>query len=126
MTRNEFVLRLVLDSICDDYENVDQIILRQVSEDTAKCGLIVDRPEIVEALARLIERGWSKAYLLSGTEPFSRELEEMPSLDIIEEHFKTYFYITKKGKEVQLADESWWPFDEEGKLLPNWQLDVTT
>jgi len=126
MTRNEFVLRLVLDSICDDYENVDQTILRDVAADAAKCGLTVERREIVEALAQLLERGWAKAYIMAETAPSSRELQEMPSLDIIEEHFKTYFYITKKGKEIQLADESWWPFDEQGKLLPNWHLDVTT
>ena len=32
MTRTEFVQRLVLDSICDDFKNVDQVILRDVAE----------------------------------------------------------------------------------------------
>jgi hypothetical protein len=31
MTRSEFVRLLVLNSICDDFENVDQIILPDVA-----------------------------------------------------------------------------------------------
>ena len=31
MTRAEFVKRLVLDSVCDDFENVGQVILREVA-----------------------------------------------------------------------------------------------
>jgi hypothetical protein len=44
MTRPEFVQRLILNSICDDFENVDQVILRDVSEVGAKCGLAIRRP----------------------------------------------------------------------------------
>jgi hypothetical protein len=57
MNRSEFVRRLVLDAISDDYENVDQVILRDVAECGATCGLTIQRPEIVDALAGLIENG---------------------------------------------------------------------
>jgi len=87
----------VLDAICDDYENVDQVILRHVSELSANCGLKIDRAEVVSALAWLIEDGLAKAYLLSCREPHVTELPGMPPLDVPEEYFKTYFYCTKRG-----------------------------
>jgi len=31
MTRQEFVQRLIVNSMCDDFENVDQVILRDVA-----------------------------------------------------------------------------------------------
>ena len=47
----------------------------------------------------------------------------MPSLDIVEENFKTYFYITKKELDFHRSDYTWWPFDDEDNVLPNWLLD---
>jgi len=74
MNRHELVRRIVLNSISDDYENLDQVIIRMVAQDGAKCGLTIDRSEIVDALAGLIEDGLAKAYLLSGTAPHVTEL----------------------------------------------------
>jgi hypothetical protein len=124
LSRSELVRRLVLNSICDDFENVDQVILRDVATEGAKCGLTVERPEVVEALAALIEDGLAKAYILSGTggDPFSGELQGMPPMDVVEEYFKTYFFMTKKGMDLHLSDDTWWPFDDEGKPLPDWHL----
>ncbi len=104
MERNELIRWIVLSEICDDYENVDQIILPCVSRDCAKLGFVVERSQIVTALGELIEGGLAKAYLLSGTKP-AEELRGMPLLDVIEENFKTYFYATPKGKELPLSDE---------------------
>jgi hypothetical protein len=117
MIRSELVRRLVLNSICDDFENVDQVILRDVSEAGAECGLLIERSEVVDALAGLIDDGLAKAYILagSGRDPFSGELQGMPPMDVIEENFRTYFYITKKGMDLHLADDTWWPFDDEGE-----------
>jgi hypothetical protein len=105
MLRSEFVRRLVLNSICDDFENVDQIILRDVAETAAKSGFTVDRAEVVNALTGLVEEGLAKAYILpgSGRNPLSGELSGMPPMDAVEEDFKTYFYITKKGLELHLS-----------------------
>jgi hypothetical protein len=107
MIRAELVRRLALNSICDDFENVDQRILRDVAEAGAKRGLIVERWEVVQALAGLIKDGLAKAYILPGParDPFSGELKGMPPMDVMEEDYKTYFYITKKGAFLQIADQ---------------------
>jgi hypothetical protein len=114
MDRRELIRRMVLRTISDDYENVDQVILRDVAKDGAKLGFAVERSDIVGALAELIKDGLAKAYLLSTTEP-AKELQSMPSLDVVEENFKTYFYITKKGMDFLRSDDTWWPFDDDGK-----------
>jgi hypothetical protein len=36
----------------------------------------------------------------------------MPAIGPVEEDFRTYFYITKKGMDLHLSDDSWWPFDD--------------
>jgi len=89
MHRSELVRLMVLCEICDDYENVDQIILPHVAKDAAKCGLVIERSEIVHALSGLIQDGLAKAYRLSPFEPYSTELQGMPPLDVIEENFET-------------------------------------
>jgi len=35
----------------------------------------------------------------------------MPTLGVVGEDFKTYFYITKNGVDFHLSDDTWWPFD---------------
>lgn len=116
MERRELIRRLVLNSISDDFENVDQMILQDVTRDGSRFGLTIERPDIVDALKGLIDDGLAKAYLLSGDmgpNPFAGELPGMPPLDVVETYFKTYFYITKKGMDFHLADDTWWPFDDE-------------
>ncbi|MDP8980206.1 MAG: hypothetical protein M3O35_06410 [Acidobacteriota bacterium] len=120
MKRSEFVRRIVLDHIANDYENVDQTILGEVADFGARCGLVIERPEVVEALAGLIETGLAKAYLLSNT---ATELPGMPAIDVVEEDFETYFYVTKAGKELVQSDETWRPFDDEGSLRLEWKID---
>lgn len=121
MTRGELVRRLVLNWISDDLENIDQTILRDVAEMGAKCGLTIERSEVVTALASLIADGLAKAYLL----PEPGEVPGMPPVDEIEENFKTYFYITKEGMAVHLSDDTWWPFDDEENLKQGWRLTPT-
>jgi hypothetical protein len=122
--RRELVLSFVLNSICDDCENVDQIILNQVAADGAKCGLTIERGEIVDALSRMIEDDLAKAYILSCWEP-AIELQGMPNIEVPEEYFETYFYITEKGMGLHESDKAWWPFDDDGELRPDWRLDAT-
>lgn len=126
MDRSGLVRLMVLNEICDDYENVDQIIFPQVAKQAAKCGLTIERSEIVDALAKLIQDGLAKAYLLSPFEPFSTELEGMPPLDVIEQDFETYFYVTEKGKGIAVAvfDDTRWPFDDLGELRSDWHFDA--
>ncbi|MGH9614523.1 MAG: hypothetical protein ACRD4P_15735 [Bryobacteraceae bacterium] len=113
MNRRELVQRLVLDEISDDYENVDQCILRHVAEIGVTYGLTINRPEIVVALAELIDGGLAKAYFLPSTEP----LQNMPPLDEVEEYFKTYFYITKKGMDLHLDGDTPLHLDDADKPL---------
>jgi hypothetical protein len=119
VTPQVFVRRLVLNSICDDGENVDQIILWDVSRETARCGLTIDRAEVVEALAQLVESRLAKEFLMSPWQP----IKGMPPMDVVEENFNTYFFIAEKGKKVHLSDDSWYPFDDEGNLRPGWRLE---
>lgn len=118
--------RFVLNAISDDYENIDQVILAEVSKDTARCGLKIERLEVVEALSGLIRDGFAKAYILSGTEPYCQEITGIPKVDEREEDFKTYFYITLKGSEFQTSHDAWWPFDDEDNLRPDWLLESAT
>jgi hypothetical protein len=122
MTRAEFVQRLVLDTICDDFENVDQVILRDVSAVGAKCGLAIQRGEVVDALKVLVADGMARAYDLSGVhrDPFAGEIQGMPPLDAVEEYYRTYFLITNKGTGFHEADETWWPLDGDGELRSDW------
>ena len=124
MDRRELVRRLVLNSMCDDFENVDQVILPDVAKEAAKCGLTIERAEVVEAMGELVKDGLAKAYILSPWKPFSTELPNMPPLDVVEENFETYFYPTKIGMDLHLSDDTWWPFDDEGNLRPDWHLDA--
>jgi len=116
MIRRDFLRRLVLNSVCDDFENVDQVILRDIATAAAKCGLRVERSEVVDTLASLIADGLVKAYILPGPgpSPFSGELRGMPPVEVIEEDFRTYFYITKQGADLHRSVDRWWPFDEDG------------
>jgi hypothetical protein len=92
---------------------------RDVAGTGAKCGLAIDRAEVVEALSSLIEDGLAKAYLLPSQDP----LPGMPLVDEIEEDFKTYFYITKEGMAVHLSDGAWWPLDDDQNLKKDWSLN---
>jgi hypothetical protein len=108
MRRKELVRLVVLNAICDDYENIDQIILPNVINDAAECSVAgVDRGEIVEALTGLVTDGLAEVFILSGHEPFAVRMGGMPPVDVIEEDFKTYFFITEKGMQLHLADDTW-------------------
>lgn len=118
--------RLVLNEISDDFENVDQIIFPKVAETGAKCGLTIERSEIVQALSQLVAARLAKASRLSPWpgDPSAGELSGMPPMDVVQEDFRTYFYITKAGMDVHLADDDWWPFDDDddNHLKPGWRL----
>lgn len=34
-------------------------------------------------------------------------MEGVPSLEVVEEDFRTYFLITKKGMDLHLPDDEW-------------------
>jgi hypothetical protein len=110
MNRSELIRRMVLSEISDDYENVDRIIPPHLTKDCSKLGIAIERSEIVKALGELVGDGLASAYLLSPI-----ELRGMPALDGVEENFETWFYITRKGMDFHLSDDSWWPFRRRGR-----------
>jgi hypothetical protein len=122
MTRAKLLQRLVLNTMCDDFENLDQVILPEVAEQATRCGRTIQRSDVVAALKGLVEAGLAKAYdlLASNTDPFAGELAGMPPLEVAEEDFRTYFYITPRGMEFHRSNETRWPFDDEDSLRPDW------
>jgi hypothetical protein len=115
MEREDLIRRLVLDSICDDYENIDQVILAAVARDGAKCGFDVRRADIVGALRSLVAEGYARAYNL----PTSMEaIPAMPDVDVPEEYFSTYFLASAEGLKFHESDLTWWPFDPDGQPEP--------
>jgi hypothetical protein len=114
---------MVLNAMCDDFENIDQIILPTVARDCTRLGFSVERAEIVKAVSELVAEGLVRAYDLSVD---NKELEGMPPVDVVEEDFKTYFYPTKKGMDLQTSDYTWSPFDDDDNVLPDWHLDPSS
>ena len=112
--RDEIVRRLVLNSVCDDYENIDQVIFPDLAKEGTRLGWLIDRAEVVDALAGLVHDGLVQAYLLSSSSAGATKLPGMPPLITeVETTFKTYFYITPAGMDLYLSDDAWWPFEEE-------------
>lgn len=104
------------------FENIDQVILHEVSDVGARCGLAIQRGEVVDALKVLVSDGLARAYNFSGLhrDPFACEIQGMPPLDAVEEYFRTYFSITDKGMGFHKADRTWWPLDDDGALRSDW------
>ena len=124
MKRCEFIRKMILIEISDDYENVDQQILPAVATDCAKLGLSVTRPDVVRALTELVGDGLAKAYCLRSNLPGPIELTGMPSLGVVETYFETFFYVTESGRAFHKSDQSWWPFDDLRDLRTDIGLKV--
>lgn len=73
MTRAALVRRTVLNSICDDGENIDQIILQDINTEVAKYGITIPRADVVSALAELVGDGMAQAYVLGPAGDFLQE-----------------------------------------------------
>ncbi len=110
MTRSELVRRFVLDSIFENYESEGQIIFDDVAEKAAQCGLTIDRAEIVDALAGLVQDRLAK-------------IQGIPASDAAEDPSKAHFLITGDGVDLCLSDGTWDPLDDDGNLRPEWRLD---
>src|SRR5437879_10981179 len=122
MHRRELVRTFVLNGIADDYENLEQIY-KQVASLSADCGMTIQSSEILEALGDLVGAGLAKAYRLSSNE--AQEIVGMPPTDEIESPYLTaatdiYFWVTKKGMDLQLSPCKDWPFDENNLLRSDW------
>jgi hypothetical protein len=113
---------LVLNEICDDYENLAISIEMPIMERGGRCGLYVDKGEIVHALQELVELGLARPYRLHGDRRpnWAEEMERMPSLEEMESPDGAWFFRTDAGLEAQLADWQPWPFDDDDELRKDW------
>jgi hypothetical protein len=120
--RRELVLRIVLNEISDDYENLHQIA-KQVAMTISGCGMTVPLEEILQGLTDLVDAKLAKAYRLSnGVEA----IDGMPSPEEIGSPDEpgvedAFFWITKEGMKLQLADYPDWPFDDDNRLRADWR-----
>jgi hypothetical protein len=122
MHRRELVRMFVLDGIADDYENLEQIT-KHVASLSADCGMTIQSSEILEVLGDLVGAGLAKAYRLSSDG--AKEIDGMPSAHEIGSPFLTteddiYFWVTKKGMDLQFSPSKDWPFDENNRLRSDW------
>lgn len=84
MTRAELIRRCVLDSFCDDYEDIAQIT-KYIDEVSRATGLAISHDEIIQALSDLIELGYAKAWdLQRWPDPSTTENQEAPPREEIE------------------------------------------
>ena len=119
--RRELVLRIVLNEISDDYENLHQIV-KQVGMTTSGCGMNVSLDEILQALSDLIDTRLARAYRFSeGVRPIRGmpPRNEIGSPDEVGLN-DVYFWVTRKGMRLQLSDYPDWPFDDNNVLRPDW------
>ncbi len=119
-SRGELVVRLVLNWISDDYENLSQTIADGVTKDGTECGMAIEKSEIVAALEELVTRGWAKAYRLftNGAPPV--EFDRMPTIEEMEDFNGAWFYVTNAGMKVQLEPWEFWPWDDDNQLRKDW------
>jgi hypothetical protein len=102
---------LVLNEVSDGYWAF-QKIEEESRALSARCGLAVKSEAVADALRDLVKGGLVKAVWLSTREP-PREIDGMPAETDIP---RVYFFQTEEGVRTNAA--SFWPFDDQGQLLP--------
>lgn len=115
MNRRELARMFVLDVIADDYENLEKICMEATGL-SVRAGLSIMRSEILQALVDLIKADLAKAYRLT-TIPTAEEIQGVPPLEKFGDY---YFWVTSKGRNIQVSDYPGWPFDENGLLRTDW------
>jgi hypothetical protein len=115
MTRVELIRMFVLDSMCDDFEDIERITDWTI-EWGSKCGLMVSHDDIIQALHELIELGYTKAYDLERwADPPTTESqrEEITPLN-------PRFARTEEGLAFQKANSTNRPLDEDHNFRESW------
>jgi hypothetical protein len=116
MTRAELIRRFVLNEICDDYEDIEQIE-GLIHWEGPACGLTISHEEIIQSLRELIEFGYAKAWDLEpkryNTPP--HEYPGMPAAQEIAE-LDVYFMATPEGKVAHETQPADWPIDDDNNL----------
>jgi hypothetical protein len=128
MTRAELIRMLVLNSIADDYENLEQIA-KDVTRMSTECGVSVSTDEILNGLSDLIESNLATAYRFDRFRDRWIEFKSMPERSEIGSPRETnindaWFWVTERGKEMVIAHGPDWPFDDDDKLRAGWKPPV--
>jgi len=97
MDRDSEVRMLVLNSMVDDFENLDQIIFPTVRSDGRLLGWEIERGEVVTHLAELVESGFVGAFRLASEPPHEIRLDRMPELQPDVDSKDIHFYPTAAG-----------------------------
>ena len=120
MTRGELLRLLILEDVCDDYEEIEHIT-GSVTVLAQKCGINVTRDEIVQELMNPIDAALVKAYRLFSSRRPAEAFDGRPPLTELEESGGyTYFLITENGMKVHLANDHRWRFDQTNLLGRDW------
>ncbi len=118
MTRAELIRLFVLDSFCDDYEDIEQIT-KSIDRNSHDCGMTISHDEIIQALRELVEIGYAKAW---DFDPREREKPEqyagLPSTEEIAAG--ACFKGTPEGLEFYKSHSFPAPFYWNGKLHQDW------
>lgn len=119
MTRAELIRMFALNSMCDDYEDIEQITKWTVHWGS-ECGIAISHEDIIQALRELIEMGHAKAWDLTQPKPEPiKEYRGMPTPEEISE-FDPYFFRTQSGLESSKPLMSDRLFDESNNLREVW------
>lgn len=133
MTRAELIRRFVLDSICDDFEDIEQID-KWVTKQATECGFTVSRDEIIQALRELISEGYASAWDLRRPSNQDTPHDEIEPLnpgfsrtkvgvaftsDKSDETLRSFILGSFRGfTHIRLADiERWWK-ERYGNTIP--------
>jgi len=114
MTRAELIRMFVLNSFCDDYEDIEQI-MEHTGEVGPKCGLTISREDIIQALRELIDLRYARAWDL--TQPKREPTKEYQGMPTPEEigPLDPWFFRTSEGlsSSTPLSTDRLW--NENGK-----------
>jgi hypothetical protein len=78
MTRHEFILRLVLIQICDDFEDIERIL--PAIEEGKICGVEITYEEVLDALRELLDLGYAKAWDLERCSEAAQPREDIDAM----------------------------------------------
>src|SRR6266571_6463452 len=90
------IVRCVMSSIADDYEDLE-IVLKDASRWEAESGTPLDRLKVVETLTELIKEGYAEAYILSADQPKIKRIEYSP------EHAGNLWFLFDPKRKAFLA-----------------------
>jgi hypothetical protein len=119
MTRCDLFRWFVLQSICDDYEDIERIT-NYLDDVGPKCGLTISHDDILRALSELIELGYAKAWdLTRWPDPATAEYQGMQPREEITP-LNPRFARTEEGLVFHNTSSASGPFDEEQNLREGW------